>query len=158
MAIKQFDRTNLRVLSADIQAALTEVGKKHGITVTVAVGRFSPTLYRTKIEATTGVAPAAQDRAKRDFDVFCASIGLRPEDFGKTFVERRTTYTIAGIKPRSHKYPVVCNNEKGAGFKFPVSRVLEGLGRDEEARKARRLEADIHEVDPEVAAFRRGLV
>ena len=131
-----FDRANLRVLNADIQAALTEVGKKHGITIALGTGRFSPNEYRSKITATTSAPVDAAVRARKEFEEYAGAFFLKPSDFGQTFVVGGKQYTICGIKPKSRQYPVLGRNARGKVFKFAASDVLTWFGRKEDARNA----------------------
>ena len=47
-------------------------------------------------------------QARKDYPRYCASYGLEPSWLDKTFVDRRTTWRIDGLKLSSRKYPVVC--------------------------------------------------
>lgn len=50
MIIKQIDRPTLRHLRAQIEDALSVIGKEHGIVLTMGNARFTPDSFRAKIE------------------------------------------------------------------------------------------------------------
>lgn len=124
-----FDRANLRELNADIRSALATVAAKHGITITVEGGRFSPTEFRTKLVASTGGTLSADDRARREFEKMAPLYGLLPDDFGVSFNTSHGSMVICGIKPKSHKYPILGRSARGAIYKHTINQVLMGLGR-----------------------------
>jgi hypothetical protein len=133
----KFDRTNLRQIRADILLALSKVEQTHGITITLGVGRFSPSEYRTKVTCSTVATVDEATKARKEFEELAGAFHLRADDFGKTF---KNPYggpdvTIVAIKPRSTKYPIIVQTARGARYKFQVSHVLRGLGRTTEAEK-----------------------
>lgn len=152
-----FDKTNLRRLSADLQAALDAVAKQHGISIVLGSGRFSPTEYRAKITASTTLPANAEDRARKEFEEHAGAFFLKPSDYGQTFVIGGKQYTICGIKPKSRQYPVLGRNARGKVFKFAATDVLTWFGRKDAARNAA-IGMAYRETDPELLAARRGLV
>src|SRR3972149_2131112 len=133
----EFNRKNLRDLHRDIEEALRAVAREwsakgHTINVEISAGRFSPTEYHTRVTFNAASASASvEDRARREFEEYAGAYGLKSSDFGVTFSEHypEAEYTICGIKPRSHKYPILCRRSNGTVYKLPAHRVLEGLGR-----------------------------
>ncbi len=73
-------------------------------------------------EAKTALAmlETSANEARREWELYCRNFGLKPEQFGKTFCYDKKTYTIIGIKPNSHKYPVLAKSERGTSYKFPA--------------------------------------
>lgn len=64
---------------------------------------------------------AAENKAKREWDLYCRNFGLKPEHFGKSFKFRKGIYTIVELKPNSPKYPIIAVSARGARYKFPAS-------------------------------------
>lgn len=72
---------------------------------------------------------AAEGNKERDsFVLHAPHIGLKADDFGKTFTFRKRTYKITGCRPKSYKYPIMGSRvPDGKTFKFPVAAVVRGL-------------------------------
>ena len=58
------------------------------------------------------------------------SFGFEPDDLGKKFVFQGRSYTIFGLKPKSHKFPIIARSDNGKTYKFPCRTVLIALGRE----------------------------
>lgn len=123
--ISTFDRTNLKRVRASIVAKLKEVEAEFGINLTDGNIRFSENSFTMKLEATTG-NPA--DAAKEKWDAYCFRIGMRPEDFGKTFNVRGDEFRIDGYITKGKKYQVsVSKTSNGRGYKMTASMVKGAL-------------------------------
>ena len=78
---------------------------------------FTDTDFRGKLTVSCG---SADDAAEREFKKYAFRFGLDGSEFGKTFKHGRTSFTISGIKPKSHKYPILAKNARGTEYKFPA--------------------------------------
>ena len=124
---KPFTRQNLRQVRADLILALSKVEIAHGITIEVGGIRFQPDSFRVRLEAKTSATGNTSidktDHAKKEFELYAPSFGIKPAVFGTTFSYRGKTYTVCGIKPRSFKFPVLATSDRGKMFKFPATAV-----------------------------------
>ena len=107
--ITQFDKTNLKIIRQELDAALKTVGDKYGMNFRIGNIGYTHDSFKAKIESTlndakTGnaVSPELADLRKY------ANLFL-----GDNFVEdtiynhRGKKIKFVGIMPRSHKYPVI---------------------------------------------------
>ena len=124
--ITSFNRTNLKTLRSEIDAALEAVLAKHGLTADLGNIRFGATDFRCKLNvevaSTTGPASVADTdaAAERKFKAHAWKFGLTGDEFGKTFKSRGTAFTIIEINPRAKRggYPVIAKNARGTEYKF----------------------------------------
>jgi len=118
-----FDRPTIKVLRMKIQNELVNLGKELGLSINVGNARFSSNTVNFKVEFSlirkdglvlNGEAEAFRDSAHR--------YGLKPEYLGKTFHFHGKSYTITGMKPRNHKFPILAEryNKK---FKFTIGQI-----------------------------------
>lgn len=125
MKIKSFDKTNLRLLTADIQTALKSVADNYGISLTYKGARFSATNVSIKLEgAVIGAGGVVETKERKDWKVYAEMFGLKSAWLDKTFVLAGDQYVISGLATRKSKYPVLAkcvrNNKT---FKFPSDTV-----------------------------------
>lgn len=128
--VMQFTRPECGRVRSEIQKALNEVGNKLGINISLGNGRFSSESFGMKLECTLGTENLAslQDQAKKQFGLYAKSFGLKASDFGRSFSDfRGKRWEIVGIKPQSHRYPILCKNLNGKTYKLPLDEVVEGL-------------------------------
>ena len=118
--ITQFDRTNLKALRADIDRAVNDALGKYGLTAELGNISFTATDFNAKIKVSCG---SSEDAARREFEKYAPRFGLDPDDFGTSFRQGGTIFTVVGIKPKSHKYPVLAANKRGTVYKFAASDV-----------------------------------
>lgn len=126
--ITHFDRPTLRMLNAEIEAALQSVADKHGISIKTGGASFTAQNYRLKLEVAIkdGNGDALTKQAT-DFQKHATQFGLSPDDFGREFVNRRSTFKIVGIAIGSWRYPILCENQNGKVYKFPAATVKAAL-------------------------------
>ena len=113
-----FDRVTLRVLRADIEAALASVAAKHNLTVTTGGIRYSPTLATVKVEF---AKEGSGNRVEQEFKRYAELFDLSPDDLGKKFKFNGAVFTVTGLKPNSPKFPLLATRADGKVFKFPVT-------------------------------------
>ena len=123
--MKTLERSTVRDLSADIQAALQAVALKHGITFTPKGCTFSSTSATFRIEAAViGDGGVAETRERTDFPRYAGLFGLKPEWLDKSFVHGANTFTIIGIATRKSKQPVLAKQQgNGKTYVFPANTV-----------------------------------
>jgi hypothetical protein len=124
--IRVFDRTSAKMLGAEIEAALQDVARKHGIAIRRGHGTFDNSNFALKVECSVidqGTGEAIT-REKRDFTAYATLYGLEPSDLGRQFEFRGHIYTITGLKTGASRFPILA--ERGADgktFKFPVDTI-----------------------------------
>jgi hypothetical protein len=130
--IKAFDPSNLKELRRDIDAAFAAIRQKHGVTLSLGNISYAPDKATTRLtmiavgDASVATDPraAALAKAQIEFNRYASSFGLKPEQFGATFKHGRDTYKLAGVKPRSSRYPILGTNvANGTTYKLPESAI-----------------------------------
>lgn len=120
--INSLDRTAVRRINSDIEAALKAVADRYGVQIKIGNSSFSNTNCTTKIDiSTVNEGGTVMTKEATDFNRFASSFGITKK-LGDTFDFRYDRYEITGLKPRSAKYPVLAKSlSSGKTFKFPVS-------------------------------------
>jgi hypothetical protein len=90
----------------------------------VGGGRFTPTRFACRLDVTiAGTAP----QEVQDFRQYADMFGLKPDDLGRTLLDRGRRFTIVGLLLRSRSYPVLAENDSGTRYKFPFETVKAGF-------------------------------
>lgn len=112
------DHTKLKAIRADLDKALLDLAKAHGVIFTLgtllfdanqASGRLTMSAASTEMAAAIdeGVATTPADfkalKAKTDYENHCALYGLKPEWFGKTVLLSGGQFKLVGLLPNKHK-------------------------------------------------------
>jgi hypothetical protein len=130
MTITKFDRSNLAILQADIEAALKAVGEKHGVKIGAGSGKFSATNFSLKVECFVAGAGTGDDDASVRLDKFAEAFKrYQPLYFSDLTMEAvyqigTAKYKIVGYNSRAREYPFLLKDQaSGKVFKFPEDRV-----------------------------------
>ena len=117
------NKANLKIIRADIDAALAAVEKKHGGKFSLGNIRYSTNDFRCKLEfvSTSDASGNAVNPDEINFKRDAFLVGVSKDAFGKSFTSRGKKYTITGINTRAHKFPIQGVNTRGDRYKFPVS-------------------------------------
>lgn len=117
-----FTKTALNTIRTDLNAALAVVAAKHGITLDFKNISYSDNSFRTTLHGSS--SESAVDNNKSEFERYAARFGINVTAFNETFINRGDTFTIVGIKPRSHKYPILAKQRSnGKTYKMPMSAI-----------------------------------
>ena len=118
-----FNRTNIKALRADIDAALAAVEKQHGVSFKLGNIRFTDNDFRCKLEcfSASDNSGNAVNVDKQNFESKAFLVGVKTTSFGKTFTSRGRKFTITGINTRANKYPIQASTANGKRYKFPVT-------------------------------------
>ena len=112
----------------DLNAALIEVGAMNGVKFKVGNMRYTSESVKITLDAfDTNGAGADTSVDQLAWNKGCAWFGFKEEDFGKKFSAGTRTFTISGLKPKNHKYPIIGSGPEGGRYKFEADRVLRGL-------------------------------
>jgi len=138
MQIEQFNKQTLGVLRNEIQNALNDIAKKHGLS-SIDMKNISynaeGTSFTTKLEARTlakSIDPSFLQSQKRLFRMY----GLPEDSIGRQFQSGNQTFQITSFDSKKPKFPVLAKLVVGGriterGFKFPIERaksLLEKFG------------------------------
>lgn len=118
------DSAKVKLVDAEIHAALKAIAAKHGLTVKGGgTINYDANGFRRKIEMRE--ASAITKEAQYFLDL-CDIYALKRDDLGKTFVSRGVTYKVIGLLARSRKKPILVE-AKGVVYRMSSITVIEGL-------------------------------
>jgi hypothetical protein len=129
--IQQFDGALVRKIMEETEKALKPIAEKYGL-VLDRKGRTyhrdsCPVMYQFLVKE-TGARGEVLTAAAKDFQKYAARFGLAATDLGREFRRNGTFFRIVGMKPKSHKYPVLAMNvSTGKTFKFAAEDVETAL-------------------------------
>lgn len=118
MTIKSFDKTNARALGMEIEAALGEIAKKHGVTIEYGGGRLEDIEFTLKLRIKVADPKIAEAAERREFESLAPLYHMPRDAYGKTFMANGTQYKLVSIEPGRSKYPFVGVRADGKRFKF----------------------------------------
>lgn len=124
MAIKEFDRTNLKTLRIEIENALSTVAKKHSIALRLGAISYSGEEFHTKLEAViqskgdSGLT-VKQIQAIKNVKQYGSLYNVSEADLNRLFPQGDRLFKFVGLMPSRPKYPVLGEDVKtGKVFKF----------------------------------------
>lgn len=114
-------RTNAAEILKRLAATLGELSKEFGVSVKIESPKFDGLTLKGQLTmASVDASGKARSREIEDFDRWASHFGLASGDFGRSFVFRRSTYTISGINPNAPKFCVNAKRHDGKEFRFPA--------------------------------------
>ena len=123
------DKIKMEQMRNDINIALTEIAKKHGVHMELKNGRYSDNTFNFKLEG--GVTNSDGSTVTKESEAFklnAEMFGLSPENLFSTTTINGEQYKIMGLKTKNHKYPIITRNIKtGKTYKMPATMVKTGL-------------------------------
>jgi hypothetical protein len=126
--MNQITRDAMLALRADLDAAVRQVGERHGLKIQTGRATFSAECATFKVEvATIGQSGTVQTKEASAFKQLAQAYGLKAEHLGASFDQGGKTYTITGLKTKAHAYPILAKGQDGKTYKFPVEMVRRAL-------------------------------
>lgn len=119
-----FNKQELKEMRGEIAAALKSVEEKFGVDFSLGTISYTSNAFSAKLTCTQrnengeSVSPEALD-----FQRYAKQFGITKQ-LGDAFVSGGQTFTIVGLKPRSHKYPILGKGANGKVYKFPTRCVV----------------------------------
>ena len=101
---KKFTREMVQQLRDELNEAVADVAKKHGISIHFGNAKFDDLSIKYTVDLEFE-ATADFDPAKKLWEKHCSRYGLEPEDFGKEFkfLGENQVYRIIGCVPTAQK-------------------------------------------------------
>ena len=99
-----FTKQEAQKMREEINAALTDLGKRLNVDIHAGSCSFSDTEINFKMKVTTADKAAVELKTRKDFEQFATLYGFEPQDFGKEFTAQGNVYTVAGFAPRRSKF------------------------------------------------------
>lgn len=131
--IKQFNKENLKMLCAELDAAAAIVAAKHGVTLKIGTVSFGGNDFSCKLSGVVKLLGATGEEVKTDpkwgaaFLNYCQFYGLKKTDLGRKFQYQGQMVTLVGARPKATKPLVVMtpNGKFAAVAKDAVKDLLE---------------------------------
>lgn len=127
MAIKQFDKKNLKNLREDMNQVLKAIELQYGIQIHVGNASYSDNevTFKTKCN-TIGQTGKPQTKEANQWKMYADLNGVGQFSVGDRITIQGEVFTIEGWNSRARKSPVMIQNiNTGKNYKCPA-RVLEG--------------------------------
>jgi hypothetical protein len=131
MKMKTFTKQNLGQVREDLNKALEQVAKKHGIVLNVGNISYRDESFTAKLIALipsensnkeAGASRGSEVKWEVAFKKNAFLFGLKPEDLGKKVKHGSKEYTIVGMRPRA-RLPLVLKRPDGTFAAFDVEEV-----------------------------------
>lgn len=136
MAITTFDRTNLKTIRHDVDQALAEVAKKHGIHLSIGTIRFDGANFRTKLTGDV-ITPGGNSKPTEDpqeakwrkgLTSFAAHVaGITPKDAGRLFNLYGEQYELIGFRSKARLQVVARKSGRKSYTALPLQAVAAAL-------------------------------
>lgn len=121
------DKIKTKLIAAEVLHAIKEIGEKHDCVIAYKGGSYDANSATIKFEfAETAEDGTVMTQMATDFQRYAESVGLKPEDLGRSFQRYGDTYKIVGFKPRATKMPVICERG-GKRYKLREADVVRHL-------------------------------
>ncbi|MEE8428311.1 MAG: hypothetical protein V3S33_02255 [Gammaproteobacteria bacterium] len=127
------DTQLLKTIRPQIEAALADLGKEHGITFHCANAKYSSLEFTFQLKGEVIDAGDGKSKAQVEWENQSNLLGLGHVSFGAKFRTNMRLFTITGIDLGKPKYPVLGADEKGKGFKFQPETILHEYPKPAEA-------------------------
>jgi hypothetical protein len=110
----------LRALRVEIDAALAEVGKRHGVSLATGNASFTETQATFKLLVLAGEGKTTVDARKEKLAEALAYLKVYyPKlDTTVTYMDRGRAYKITGYNGRSRVAPIIITRDDGKTFKI----------------------------------------
>ena len=130
--INQFDRQTLRVLRADLEAAIKAVAAKHNVMLDLGGMSFDAGsvscrlkgLILSQMKHSAPIGTKIPGLVNTQGSTGFHGTGIKE---GTAFLFRGTKFTITAIKPSRPKFPFVAQNDRGTKYKWSLTQVQAGL-------------------------------
>jgi hypothetical protein len=117
--ISKLDRTNLKLLHAELDLAIFEVAKKYGISLKFVPTSFTDNEATFKLKiAVKSVDGIVMNSEREDYVRNADLFNLKPEWLDQSFEVMGKVYKIVGLKTSRRKNPVIVENKKGKQYVF----------------------------------------
>jgi len=128
--MNSIDRQSVKVLRIKLQSLLdlSALGKELGLSILLGNACFTENQVTFKLNCSLLSKDGTPlDIEAENFKNLAVSYGLKPEDLGRSFYSQGRSYTIIGLKPRNHQYPILAERKGGKRFKFTAEVVKSKL-------------------------------
>jgi hypothetical protein len=117
---EKFTRTNLEGIRKEFDSHMKEFEKKTGIEIKLGKINYQEYSFKANLSATLSskkedLEMKKEAEAKHDFEIFAKDFGLEPEDYGKVFKFKGSTFKVVGFNlncPKNRMELIDINTKK----------------------------------------------
>lgn len=117
---EKFTRTNLEGIRKEFDSHMQEFEKKTGVEIKLGKINYQEYSFKANISATLSnkkedLEKKKEAEAKHDFETFAKDFGLEPEDYGKVFKFKGSTFKVVGFNlncPKNRMELIDINTKK----------------------------------------------
>lgn len=120
------NKESLRILRQELNNAVAEVAKAHGIKLEFGNAKYSTEGAwgtMTLNIATVNASGVVESKERAAFRVNAELLGFKPEDLGREFMLSGRLFKISGANPKSWAKPVLADDASGKTYKFEADLV-----------------------------------
>jgi hypothetical protein len=122
--IKSFDRTTLKAMRPEIEAALKLLEDQFGISVTLGSARFTNSTATFKFDlAVICENGDVENKERSAFKAYAFMYGLKPEMLDQQFEYQGKMFTIIGLNTKAKTMPVQVKRADSKQFKISVDTI-----------------------------------
>jgi hypothetical protein len=127
MSVKVFDKKNLPAIRSAMDKALATVAKEFGLKISTGSCSYTPNTATFKVSLLTFSDDGEViTKEASDFRRYAkmGAMELKIEDLGRKIVYGGNEYTITGLNPRAHRFPILAvASRDGKTYKLPLKSV-----------------------------------
>lgn len=125
-------KNEVRKIRSRLQKKLDKIGEQLGWKLTLGNARFRDTIVFNLEVSIPDAKGHHTTQGESDWKLQAKRFDMNEKWFGETFLFRNEKYKIVGLKPRSRKFPILCEcltgSKRGRNFKFSVEHVRQLMG------------------------------
>lgn len=109
-----FDRQKVRAINAEIEAAITEVVKRHNLSFQMGNSKFSKTEITTKYTVSmVGSEGVGMTKEAKNWDFYAPANGIKDFKIGDRIKPQGSAkvFKLLGWNTRSPKYPIIAESD-----------------------------------------------
>lgn len=117
-------RDELKAFRIDFQDAVKELEKKYQVNLKLGAISYTANEFHGKVTATKTTPEAKQANAELErlqWKNLATFLGMKEDDYGKSFRDNGKVMTIIGINPKSRKYPILLKADNGKVYNGGVT-------------------------------------
>lgn len=99
------DKQGIELIRRELNTILGAYGAKKGIQFQLGSITYSSNQFGVRLTGTSGATKEDADQV--NWEKYCWTYGLTPEDFHKVVIFKGNHYRLVGFKPRSTRYPII---------------------------------------------------
>jgi hypothetical protein len=119
-----FTKPELKSFRSDFSEAVKNLENKYAVKISLGTISFDSYQFHSKLEVKKTVIPIADGKTispeQFEFEKYCGLVGLKKEDFGKSYISKGIKLTLSGINLKASKNIILLTGSNGNGYCLSV--------------------------------------